>query len=63
MASLRMPDILCATYDIPTEGTSGYSIYDIQNILFSSFIFKTVKQDYYYLLQKKISTWDQYKIL
>jgi hypothetical protein len=43
MASLRMPDILCATYDIPTEGISGYSIYDIQNTLLSSFIFETVE--------------------
>ena len=50
MASLRMPDILCATYDIPTEGTFGYSIYDIQNTLLSSFIFETVEQDYHYLL-------------
>jgi hypothetical protein len=58
-----MPDILCATYDTPTEGTSGYSIYDIQNILLSSFIFETVKQDYHYLLQEKISAWDQYKTL
>jgi hypothetical protein len=55
MASLRMPDILCATYDIPIEGISGYSIYDIQNTLLSSFIFKTVEQDYHYLLQEKIS--------
>jgi hypothetical protein len=58
-----MPDILCATYDIPTEGISGYSIYDIQNTLLSSFIFETVEQDYHYLLQEKISAWDQYKTL
>jgi hypothetical protein len=63
MASLRMPDILCATYDTLTEGTSGYSIYDIQNTLLSSFIFETVEQDYDYLLQEKISAWDQYKTL
>jgi hypothetical protein len=55
MVFLRMPDILCVTYDIPTEDTSGYSIYDIQNTLLSSFIFKTVEQNYHYLLQEKIS--------
>ena len=55
MAFLRMPNILYATYDIQTEGIFGYSIYDIQNILFSSFIFETVEQDYHYLLQEKIS--------
>jgi hypothetical protein len=58
-----MSDILCATYDIPIEGIFGYSIYDIQNTLLSSFIFETVEQDYYYLLQEKIITWDQYKTL
>jgi hypothetical protein len=63
MASLRMPDILCATYDIPIEGISGYSIYDIQNTLLSSFIFEIVEQDYHYLLQEKIFAWDQYKTL
>jgi hypothetical protein len=63
MASLRMSDVLCATYDTSTEGTSGYSIYDIQNTLFSLFIFETVEQDYYYLLQEQISAWDQYKTL
>jgi hypothetical protein len=55
MASLRMPDILCATYDTPTEGTSGYSIYDIQNTLLSSLILETVKQGHHYLLQEKVS--------
>ena len=63
MASLRMPDILCATYDTPIEDISGYSIYDIQNTLLSSFIFETVEQDYHYLLQEKITAWDQYKTL
>ena len=63
MASLRIPDILSATYEIPTNGTSEYTVYDIQNTLLSSFIFETVEQDYHYLLQEKISAWDQYKTL
>jgi hypothetical protein len=63
MASLRMPDILSATYEIPTEGASEYAIYDIQNTLLSSLIFETVEQGYHYLLQEKVSAWNQYETL
>jgi len=29
MTSLQMPDILCATYEIPTKKSPEYTIYDI----------------------------------
>jgi hypothetical protein len=58
-----MPDILNASYEVPTKGTSEYIIYNIQNTLFGTFILETVKQDYYYLLQEKTSAWDKYEIL
>jgi hypothetical protein len=49
-----MPDILSASYEVPTKDTPEYAIYDIQNTLFSSLILETVKQDYHYLLQEKV---------
>jgi hypothetical protein len=58
MTSLRMSDILSASYEAPTKDTSEYAIYDIQNTLFSSLILETVKQGHYYLLQEKVSAWD-----
>ena len=63
MTSLQIPDILDSSYDVPTEDTFEYAIYDIQNTLLSSLILETVKQDYHYLLQKQISTAEQYDIL
>jgi hypothetical protein len=63
MASLQIPDILSATYEIPTNGTSECAIYDIQNTLLSTFILETVEQDYHYLLQEKTSAWEQYETL
>ena len=56
MASLRMPDILSASYEVPTKGTSECMIYNIQNTLLGTFILETIKQDYHYLLQEKTST-------
>jgi hypothetical protein len=50
-----MPDILNATYEVPTKGTSECMIYNIQNILLGTFILETVEQNYHYLLQEKIS--------
>ena len=58
-----MPDILSALYEVPTKDISEYAIYDIQNTLFSSLILETVEQGYYYLLQEKVSAWDQYETL
>jgi hypothetical protein len=58
-----MPDLLSASYEAPTKDTPKYAIYDIQNILFSSLILETVKQGYHYLLQEKVSAWDQYETL
>jgi hypothetical protein len=55
MTFLRMPDILNASYEVPTKDISEYAIYNIQNILLSSLILETVKQGYYYLLQEKVS--------
>jgi hypothetical protein len=55
MTSLRMPDILSASYEAPTKDISEYAIYDIQNILFNSLILETVEQGYHYLLQEKVS--------
>jgi hypothetical protein len=43
MASLQMPDILNASYEVPTKGTSECIIYNIQNILLGTFILETVK--------------------
>src|SRR5882757_9916111 len=63
MICLQMPDILSASYEAPTKETSGYAIYDIQNTLLISLILETVEQDYYHLLQGKISAWDQYETL
>jgi hypothetical protein len=63
MASLRMPDILSASYEIPTKDISECIIYNIQNTLLGTFILKTVKQDYHYLLQEKTSAWEKYEIL
>jgi hypothetical protein len=63
MTFLRMSDILSALYEAPTKDTLKYAIYDIQNTLLSSLILKTVKQGHYYLLQEKVSTWDQYETL
>jgi hypothetical protein len=45
-----MPNILNTSYEVPIKGTSECMIYNIQNILFGTFILETVKQDYYYLL-------------
>jgi hypothetical protein len=50
MTSLQMPNILCATYEIPTKESSKYTIYDIQNILLISLILITLEQGHYYLL-------------
>jgi hypothetical protein len=58
-----MPDILSASYEAPTKNTPEYAIYDIQNTLFSSLILETVEQGHHYLLQKKVSAWDQYETL
>ena len=63
MIFLRMPDILSASYEAPTKDTPEYAIYDIQNTLFSSLILETVEQSHYYLLQEKVSAWDQYETL
>ena len=63
MASLQMPDILNASYEVPTKGTSECMIYNIQNTLFGTFILETVEQDYHYLLQEKTSAWDKYETL
>jgi hypothetical protein len=56
MTSLRMPDILSASYEIPTKDIPEYAIYDIQNTLFNSLILEIVEQGYYYLLQEKVFT-------
>ena len=58
-----MPDILSASYEVPTKGTSECMIYNIQNTLLSTFILETVEQDYHYLLQEKTSAWDKYETL
>jgi hypothetical protein len=58
-----MPDILSASYETPTKDTPEYTIYDIQNTLLSSLILETVEQGHYYLLQEKVSAWDQYETL
>jgi hypothetical protein len=58
-----MPDILSASYEIPTKDISEYAIYDIQNTLFSFLILEIVKQGHHYLLQEKVSAWDQYETL
>ena len=63
MTFLRMPDILSASYETPTKDTPKYAIYDIQNTLLNSLILETVEQGYHYLLQEKMSTWDQYETL
>ena len=63
MASLRMPDILSASYEVPTKDTSEYIIYNIQNTLLGTFILETVEQDYHYLLQEKTSAWEKYETL
>jgi hypothetical protein len=55
IAFLRMPDILSASYEVPTKGTSECIIYNIQNTLLGTFILETVKQNYHYLLQEKTS--------
>ena len=60
MTSLQMPDILDASYEVPTKGTPEYLIYNIQNTLISSFILETVEQDYHRLLQKKTSAREQH---
>jgi hypothetical protein len=58
MTFLRILDILSALYEAPTKDTLKYTIYDIQNTLFSSLILETVKQGHYYLLQEKVFAWD-----
>ena len=58
-----MPDILSASYKAPTKDTPEYAIYDIQNTLLSFLILEIVKQCHHYLLQKKLSAWDQYETL
>jgi hypothetical protein len=58
MISLRMSDILSASYEAPTKNTPKYAIYDIQNTLLNFLILETVEQGHHYLLQKKISAWD-----
>jgi hypothetical protein len=63
MASLQMPDILNASYEVPTKGISECIIYNIQNTLLGTFILETVEQDYYYLLQEKTSAWEKYETL
>jgi hypothetical protein len=63
MAFLQMPDILSASYEIPTKGTSECMIYNIQNTLLGTFILETVEQDYHYLLQEKTSVWEKYETL
>jgi hypothetical protein len=63
MTSLRMPDLLSASYEAPTKDTPEYAIYDIQNTLLSSLILETVEQGHHYLLQEKVSAWDQYETL
>jgi hypothetical protein len=50
-----MPDILSASYEVPTKDIYEYAIYDIQNTLLSFLILETVKQGHYYLLQEKVS--------
>jgi hypothetical protein len=63
MASLQMLNILNASYEVPIKGTSECMIYNIQNILFGTFILETVEQDYHYLLQEKTSVWEKYETL
>jgi len=63
MTSLQMPDILNASYEVPTKGTSECMIYNIQNTLLGTFILETVEQDYHYLLQEKTSAWEKYETL
>jgi hypothetical protein len=63
MIFLRMLDILSALYEVPTKDIPKYAIYDIQNTLLNSLILETVKQGYHYLLQEKVSAWDQYETL
>ena len=63
MIFLRMPDILSALYEVSTKDIPKYAIYDIQNILLSFLILETVEQGHYYLLQEKMSAWDQYETL
>jgi hypothetical protein len=58
-----MPDILNASYEVPIKSISEYMIYNIQNILFGTFILEIVKQDYHYLLQEKTSAWEKYETL
>jgi hypothetical protein len=58
-----MPDILNVSYEIPIKGISECIIYNIQNTLLGTFILKTVKQDYYYLLQEKTFAWEKYETL
>jgi hypothetical protein len=58
-----MPDILSASYEAPTKDTPEYAIYDIQNTLLSSLMLETVEQGHHYLLQEKVSAWDQYETL
>jgi hypothetical protein len=55
MISLRMLDILSASYEVPTKDILKYAIYDIQNTLFSFLILETVEQGHHYLLQEKVS--------
>jgi hypothetical protein len=38
-----MSDILNASYEVSTKGTSEYMIYNIQNTLLGTFILETVK--------------------
>jgi hypothetical protein len=63
MAFLQMPDILNVSYEVSIKGISEYMIYNIQNTLLGTFILEIVKQDYYYLLQEKISAWEKYETL
>src|SRR5271156_6183535 len=63
MTFLRMLDILSALYEAPTKDTPKYAIYDIQNTLFSFLILEIVEQGHHYLLQEKVSAWDQYETL
>ena len=58
-----MPDILNASYEIPIKSISECIIYNIQNTLLGTFILKTVKQDYHYLLQEKTFAWEKYETL
>ena len=58
-----MPDILNVSYEAPTKDIPKYTIYDIQNTLLSSLILETVEQSHHYLLQEKVSAWDQYETL